>query len=163
MRLAFFPSISVATSSAEVASPHMRRCLPTVQTSPRFTKEAFSRAVVRSKPSSCAVALVRSANMEESSCSSKPVGYTSTPPAVSSASRDVSFSSSHSPVILLRAMFSRLSSTSDSSTTLTSLSVTPKSSRTRSRWWPPITFPVLRFHTMGSTFPKERMDAFSFS
>ena len=37
---------------------------------PGGTKEAFSRAAVRSKPSSCAVALLRSANIEASSCSS---------------------------------------------------------------------------------------------
>ena len=52
IRFAFFPSMSAATSSALVASPHISLCLPTVQISPFSTNAAFSNAAERSKSSS---------------------------------------------------------------------------------------------------------------
>ncbi len=58
-------------SSSEVASPQTSRCRPTVHTSPDSTKEAFSRAAVRSKSSS--FTSLSSAKRSASSSSLKPV------------------------------------------------------------------------------------------
>lgn len=49
--------------------------------------------------------------------------------------------------------FSARSSSSARSTTRTSTSVSPASCSVRSRWWPPTTFPVRLFQTIGWTRP----------
>ena len=86
--------MSVATSSILVASPHMSRCRPTVQTSPFCTKDACSSAEERSKSSSFASSLPVP-KKSASSLSSKPVSIRSKSAPCSASISTRSMSSSH--------------------------------------------------------------------
>ena len=79
MRFALVSPMRADTSSADVASPHISLCLPTVHISPRWTKAAFSSAVVRSKSSSFTVSPLFVSNKSAISASSKPVRPRSKP------------------------------------------------------------------------------------
>ena len=73
MRFALVSPMRADTSFADVASPHISLCLPTVHTSPRCTNAAFSKAVDRSKSSSFASPSASTPSRSVSSFSSNPV------------------------------------------------------------------------------------------
>ena len=102
MRLAFFPSIRVATSSSFVASPHISLCLPTCHTSPLFTKDAFSSAAFKSKSSSSTSDSSSDAKRSAISCSSNPVRLISKFSACNASISIRSNSSSHPASIAIR-------------------------------------------------------------
>ena len=79
MRFALVSPIRADTSSADVASPHISLCFPTVQISPRCTNAAFSSAVVRSKSSFLTSSPLFVSNSSAISDSSKPVRPRSNP------------------------------------------------------------------------------------
>ena len=88
---------------------------------------------------------------------------TSKAEASRSAITSASLVSSHPPCIRLRARFSAFSCSGPKFTTTQSISVSPISSKTFNRWWPPTTLPVASFQTTGSTNPNSSMERFSFS
>ena len=94
MRFALVSPMRADTSSAEVASPHISLCLPTVHTSPRWTKAAFSKAADRSKSSSFASLPASTPSRSVSSFSSNPVMERSKPSSCNSCISTDSSSSS---------------------------------------------------------------------
>ena len=94
MRFALVSPMRADTSSADVASPHISLCLPTVHISPRWTKAAFSSAVVRSKSSSLTSSPLFVSNKSAISDSSKPVKPRSNPRFCNSSISTASKSSS---------------------------------------------------------------------
>ena len=102
IRFAFFPSISVATSSSLVASPHISRCLPTCHTSPLCTNVAFSRASFKSKSSSSTSESGSIAKRSVISCSSKPVSEMSNASACNASISTLNSSSSQPASMAIR-------------------------------------------------------------
>ena len=147
--------MSAAMSEGDVLSPHMSLWRPIIHKSPFLVVgSVISSSALSISNSSSSASRSSSSRMQRSSTSwlENPVAARSYPSRSSSRRRSLSFISSHSPVILFRAMFSAFSSFLLRSTTETWASSYPRSERTKYLWWPPMMVPS-RFTMIGSTYP----------